>query len=463
MRQVGDILLISCYELGHQPLSLASPLGYLKSAGYSATVLDAAVDKIPEAAVRQSRFIGLSVPMHTAMRVGMDITNHIRQLNKETFLCFYGLYASLNADYLLSHGANAVIGGEYEHPLLDLICALDTGSSLPVPGVHTRQQASPPHLARSSFVKPDRSQLPALKHYAHLDRGHQTLLAGYTEATRGCLHTCLHCPITPIYHGRFFVIPRDIVLADIDQQVAMGAHHITFGDPDFLNGPTHSLHILRALHKSYPDLTFDFTTKVEHILEHPTFFPEAKTMGALFVVSAVESTSDRVLARLKKGHTRTDIDRSLDILHEADLPMRPSLVAFSPWTMLDDYLDMLLFIETHDLIDHIDPIQYAIRLLVPPGSSLLEHEETLTWLGPLNETAFTYQWHHPDSRMDRLHQDISELVEKAETIKEDPVVTFYRIKRMTMDITEAPSLPSPTFVSSSKRRHIPKLTEAWFC
>jgi len=246
MRQTGDILLISCYELGHQPLSLASPLGYLKSAGYPAAVLDAAVDKIPETAIRQARFIGLSVPMHTAMRVGMDIARHIRTINKEAYLCFYGLYASLNADYLLSHGADAVISGEYEQPFLDLICTLETDGPMMVPGVRTLHHTSPPHLVRQSFVKPDRSQLPELKRYAHLDTGNHTVLAGYTETTRGCLHTCLHCPITPIYQGRFFAVPRDIVLADIDQQVSLGARHMTFGDPDFLNGPTHSLNVLHA-------------------------------------------------------------------------------------------------------------------------------------------------------------------------------------------------------------------------
>ena len=463
MRQTGDILLISCYELGHQPLSLASPLGYLKSAGYPATALDAAVDKIPETAIRRARFIGLSVPMHTAMRVGMDITRHIRTINKEAYLCFYGLYASLNADYLLSHGAEAVISGEYEQPLLDLICTLESDAPIMVPGVRTLHHTSPPHLARQSFVKPDRSQLPELKRYAHLDTGNHTLLAGYTEATRGCLHTCLHCPITPIYQGRFFVVPRDIVLADIDQQVSLGARHITFGDPDFLNGPTHSLNVLHAMHEAHPDLTFDFTTKVEHILEHPAFFSEARTLGGLFVISAIESTSDLVLDRLVKGHTRMDIDRALEILGAADLPMRPSLVAFTPWTTLDGYLDMLIFIETHNLVDHIDSVQYTIRLLVPPGSALLNHEETFTWLGSLDEKAFTYQWHHPDSRMDRLHQDVSELVEKADETKEDPALTFYRIKQKASALREDALLPLPTVVPFSKRRRVPRLTEAWFC
>lgn len=462
MRRDGDILLISCYELGHQPFSLAAPLGFLAGAGYAPKAIDAAVDRIPETAVRRARFIGISVPMHTAMRVGMDIARRIRLINPDVYLCFYGLYASLNADYLLSNGADAVIGGEFEKPLLDLIDGLDTDSTTPSPGVSTSRRPASPHLARQTFVKPDRSALPALKRYAHLDTGRQTVPAGYTEATRGCLHTCLHCPITPVYGGRFFAVPRDVVLADIDQQVEKGARHITFGDPDFLNGPTHALKILRDMHAGHPGLTFDFTTKVEHILQHPDFFPEAASLGGLFVVSAVESTSDLVLERLKKGHTKTDIIRALDILEAAQLPMRPSLVAFTPWTTLDDFAALLDFIESHDLIDHIDPVQYAIRLLVPPGSALLDQEDTRTWLGPLDEASFTYHWQHPDPRMDRLHRDVSGLVEQAEKAEEDPAVTFYRIKRLATGLLE--DVPTAhQVIPSPQRRRVPRLTEAWFC
>ena len=92
--------------------------------------------------------------------------------------------------------------------------------------------------------------------------------AAYVEASRGCLHVCRHCPVVPVYGGRFFVVPADVVLADIRAQVAAGARHVTFGDPDFLNGPGHALDVARRLHAEWPSLTFDFTAKVEHLLKH---------------------------------------------------------------------------------------------------------------------------------------------------------------------------------------------------
>ena len=496
MKRDDDILLISCYELGHQPFSLASPAARLKSEGYNVSVVDAAIEPVPEDIVRRAGFIGISVPMHTAMRVGMDLSRRIRNLNPGAHLCFYGLYAALNAEYLLSHGADSVIGGEFEQPLCDLVgrlCAVES----PAPasnsesagdaavggdaasagggaesagdaaaGASAGSVPAAPYLSRQAWLVPDRDTLPGLKRYAQLDNGIELLPAGYTETTRGCLHTCLHCPITPVYNGRFFAVPADVVLADVDQQVRMGAGHITFGDPDFLNGPTHVLRILRRMRDAHPGLSFDFTTKIEHILRHPSFFPEARDLGGVFVVSAVESVSDLVLERLRKGHTRDDVVRALAVVRDADLPMRPSLVAFTPWTTLDDYLYLLDFVEVHDLVDHIDPVQYTIRLLVPPGSALLAEPDTRSWIGDLDEAGFTFTWRHADARMDQLHQRVSRLVEEADASGEerDNCRVFHRIRCLAADMAgvEAPA-EQPFHDIPLKRRRVPRLTEAWFC
>jgi radical SAM superfamily enzyme YgiQ (UPF0313 family) len=190
-----------------------------------------------------------------------------------------------------------------------------------------------PILTRLALPTPDRSNLPPLERYARYMDGGVARLAGYVEASRGCLHTCRHCPIVPVYGGRFFVVPAETVLADVRQQVAAGAEHITFGDPDFLNGPGHVLKIVRALHAEFPRLTFDFTTKVEHIRQHRTLFPELRALGAGFVISAFESVSDDVLTRLRKGHTAADLDDALAVLAGAGLPVQPTWLPFRRTTL----------------------------------------------------------------------------------------------------------------------------------
>ena len=467
LRGPGAILLVSCYELGHQPLSLASPLAVLRRAGFAPAAVDTAVAELPDDAIRAARLIAVSVPMHTALRLGAALAARVRGLNPAAHVCFYGLYAGLNADYLLNELADSTIAGEFEEALLGLARALDAGQPLAdLPGVHTRRHDAAPVLARLAFEPPARDALPTPRHYAHLVRDGRAVLAGYVEASRGCLHTCRHCPITPVYGGRFFVVPRAIVLADIRAQIAAGVEHITFGDPDFLNGPGHALALVRALHVEFPQVTWDATIKVEHILERRALFTELAGLGCAFVVSAVESLSPAVLGHLKKGHTRADVVEALRILDDAGIPMRPTFVAFTPWTTPRDYLELLDFVDTHDLIGHVDPVQYSIRLLVPPGSALLSRPETQEWLGELDPPAFVYRWRHPDPGMDRLHQAVTACVASAARRADDPFDTFAAIRELAdaclgpqprMSPTPARSRPRPD------RIRPPRLTEAWFC
>jgi radical SAM superfamily enzyme YgiQ (UPF0313 family) len=458
MRGRGEILLVSTYELGHQPLALASPLAWLREAGYDAVAVDTSVEPLGEEAIERARLVAISVPMHTATRLGVAIAERVRRLNPGAHICCYGLYALLNAEYLRPRYADSVIGGEFEAPLLDLVRRLEAGEG-------SAADTAAPHLARLPFVVPERGELPELRQYAGLRRGNEIVPAGYVEASRGCLHTCLHCPIPPVYGGRFFVVPREVVLADIRAQVAAGARHITFGDPDFLNGPGHVLRIVRAMHAEWPWLTFDATIKVEHILERRELFSELAALGCAFIVSAVESLSDVVLERLDKGHTRADVVEALDILDAAGIPMRPSLLPFTPWTTLEDYRDLLNFVEERDLIDHFDPVHFSIRLLVPPGSSLLERPDTADWLGPLDEAAFTYRWAHPDDlRLDELQRAVAAAVERAERDGEAPTETFARIKELAWAASGEPlPLPRARGGVAVARRPVPGLTESWFC
>jgi radical SAM superfamily enzyme YgiQ (UPF0313 family) len=497
LQEPGAILLVSCYELGHQPLGVALPLGFLRRAGFAAAALDISVEPFDPVKAARARFVGISVPMHTALRLGVKVAERVRAINPDAAICFFGLYAALNAEYLLAHGADYCIGGEVEEPLVALVKALaaeetwSPGDKEPgrrgdgeigshgdgekdadplslspgllvslsdIEGVIRRGAPARPFLRRLPFALPVRDMLPPLAQYARLEYKGQKRVAGYAEASRGCLHLCTHCPIPPVYGGRFFVVPEEIVLEDVRRQVAAGAAHITFGDPDFLNGPGHSLSVVRAMHAEFPDLTFDVTTKVEHILKRGSILPELGRLGCLFLVSAVESVSEAVLAILEKNHTRADVEQALAAVRAAGIAMRPTWVPFTPWTSRGDYLDLLDFVAGHGLIDHVDPVQYTIRLLVPPGSYLLNHPEMRPHLQALNQASFSYVWIHPDPRMDRLQKEVAALVEQDVRAGEDPAATFDRVWSLA-----AGRRCGATAAGLPGRERPPRLSEPWFC
>ncbi len=434
------VLLLSTYDLGHQPFGLASPAAWLREDGHEVTVCDLSREKLPSEVVLQADWVAFHLPMHTATRMALPRLETIRRLNPAVRLCAYGLYAPVNEALLRRHGVEHVIGGEFEQALAGLISGR-LARTLPVV------------LDRLPFRTPDRIGLPGLDRYAHLLHDGQRVLAGYTEASRGCKHLCRHCPIVPVYEGRFRVVPRDVVMADIRQQVAAGARHITFGDPDFLNGPGHALPLVEAFHAEFPGLTYDVTIKVEHLLRHPEALPVLARTGCLFVTSAVESLDDAVLARLAKGHTRADFLLALKATRAHGLTMLPTFVTFTPWTTRVAYLDLLRTIRDLDLIGSVPPIQLAIRLLIPAGSKLLEFTDP----GPVefDAAALQYRWKHPDPSMDLLCSDLQKIVRAADKRGVARTETFGEIWERAFG--------EPPDFHLAARATVPYLNEPWYC
>jgi radical SAM superfamily enzyme YgiQ (UPF0313 family) len=385
---VSKILLVSTYELGHQPFGLASPAAWLAERGHQVACVDLCVESLEPAAVREADLIAFYLPMHTATRLAPKVIERVRGLNPKAQLCCYGLYAPLNEQYLRGLGVGTILGGEFEPGLVALAEGVKPSSLI--------------SLDRLQFQVPLRSALPPIEKYARLRIGGASKRAGYTEASRGCKHLCRHCPVVPVYRGNFRVVQPEIVLADIRQQVAAGAEHVTFGDPDFFNGPTHAMRIVDALHRDFPSLTYDATIKIEHLLKHRELLPRLRETGCLFVTSAVEAVDDAVLAKLEKGHTRADFIEVASEFRRVGLALAPTFIPFTPWTTRESYREMLAVLDDLDLVDHVAPVQLALRLLIPSGSRLLELADVQAVIGGFDEPALLYRWRHPDPEVDEL-------------------------------------------------------------
>jgi radical SAM superfamily enzyme YgiQ (UPF0313 family) len=454
-----QVVLISTYELGRQPFGLASPAAWLRRAGATVTCLDLAVQALDEPAVARADLIAFYVPMHTATRLAIQAVPRVRALNPRAHLCFYGLYAAVNEAVLRPLGVQTMLGGEFEEGLVELARQL-AGGDAPA-GAPEPARTS---LARQQFMVPARAGLPVLSRYAQLVLpGGEQRLVGYTEASRGCKHLCRHCPIPPVYGGRFRVVQRAVVLDDIAQQVAAGAQHITFGDPDFLNGPGHVVPIVQELHARWPDLTYDVTIKIEHLLQTP-HLPTLKETGCAFITTAVEAVDDRILAIFDKRHTRADFITAAARCRDAGLVLSPTFVTFTPWTTLSGYLDLLHLLYELDLVEHVAPIQYAIRLLIPAGSRLLELPEVRALVDEFDPAALCYPWRHPDPRVDALHAAVLDTVRAGQRLGESRGALFNRVWRVAHGALgrERPPVPAPVG-AARQRAGVPHLSEPWYC
>ena len=459
-----NVLLLSTYELGRQPFGLASPAAWLRRKEFTVTCADLAVQEFPESAAASADLVALYVPMHTATRLAAALIPRLKNLNPSTHICCYGLYGPPNAEYLRQLGASTILGGEFETGLLQLCERLNASNRQPDRKPTAAGQPEPEvSLDRQQFLPPDRSDLAELARYARLETGSaEPVTVGYTEASRGCKHLCRHCPVVPVYEGKFRIVQEEVVLEDIRQQVEAGAGHITFGDPDFFNGIGHAMPIVEALHSRFPHLTYDVTVKVEHLLRHAGCLPILRDTGCAFVISAVESADDRVLEILAKGHTRDDFVQVARLFRETGLVLSPTFVTFTPWTTCESYVDLLELILELDLVDHVAPIQWAIRLLIPKGSRLLELPEAQSLIDPFEPDMLGYPWKHPDPRVDELFNEVFDVVCESgaeESSRREVFTRVWEIAHSGVD-RQAPGVdaylpPSPATV--------PYLTEPWYC
>jgi radical SAM superfamily enzyme YgiQ (UPF0313 family) len=453
--------------MGRQPFGLASASAWLRADGWSVTCVDAAKETLREAHLASADVIGFHLPMHTATRLAAPIIAAARRVNPGARVCAFGLYAPLNAEWLRSIGVDEVLGGEFEEELV--ACARRPRS--PQKPQNTQSPPSNPLSANSAvprrglprihFLVPDRSTLPPLSKYATLQMPDgERRLVGYTEASRGCRHLCRHCPVVPIYNGQFRVVQPEVVLADIDAQIAAGASHITFGDPDFFNGPTHAMRIVGALRAAHRSVSYDVTIKVEHLLQHRDLVPQLASTGCAFVTSAVESLDDRVLAIFDKGHTRADFLAAVTLCRDAGVTLVPTFVAFHPWLTLDAYCDLLDTIEDLDLVDRIAPIQLAIRLLVPEGSRLLTIDAMRAHTGAFDPTTLTYRWTHPDPRVDALQADVMQIV--GTRLTADRRAVFEEVTALAHERADVPRRRAEAR-PARHRATVPYLNEPWYC
>jgi len=454
------IVLISTYELGRQPFGLVSPAAWLRKRGHEVACFDLTRQELDAGAIAAAELIAIYLPMHTATRLACKLIPSLRAQNPGAHVCCYGLYAPMNAEYLRSLGVESILGGEFEGGLVRLAERMQEGDKTNENGDLPRHSEAMISLERLAFEVPDRAGLAPLAKYAHLvlpEGGFRVV--GSTEASRGCKHLCRHSPIVPVYGGVFRIVGREVVLADVRQQLAAGAQHISFGDPDFFNGIRHAMELVEAFHAEFPAITYDVTIKIEHLRKYESHLARLRDTGCLFVISAVESVDDGILSRLDKGHTREDFIYVARKFRELGMTLHPTFVPFTPWTTMEGYLDLLRVLAAEELIENVAPIQLGIRLLIPEGSRLLELEDVRSGVGEFDAESLVYPWRNGDARVDSLSDAVQGIAAEADRKKESRGAGFARIWAAAH---AAAGIDAPA-LGVMEGRGVPFLSEPWYC
>jgi radical SAM superfamily enzyme YgiQ (UPF0313 family) len=402
------VIVATTFESGYQPLNAICAATAIKDAGFDVSLVDVYVEGLHEANFYYADVICISIPLFDSLSTGVQLAENIEKWNSKAKIVFFGQYATINANSLTGKYSHYTIVGEWEIPLVNLVKYLN-GFETDLLGVVDIAKARSnktiiPYLNRSDFTLPDRSLSPPLIKYPQpqIDRllGEKQIVGG-VEGTRGCHHKCTYCSVYAAYKGKIIIVPGDLIERDVEALVAQGMTHLTFTDADFFNAKKHNLKLMRKLHDEFPSLTYDFTTRVDHILENKEIIKEMVQLGLAFITTALEFPKQEVLDQVIKEIDMPMIKEAINFVLSLGIKLNPTFIMFNPWVGLEDLALFYHFVEENKLENIIDPIQFETRLHLYKGSPLLSNNPSIRNL-ELEEHEFHFDWKHPDPRVDTL-------------------------------------------------------------
>jgi len=398
MMSAPKIAVVSAFEARLQPVLAASAAGALRTAGGQVTAWDA--DVFPaDFPGGDFDLVLISVPSFEGIERGADLAGQFKIAGAPRVL-MCGQYAWLNAR-ALAGVTDGVLADEPEGvtgQLLDYargqVAAGEVNGVFTGSGVRTR----PKRRTARDWQVPARDLLQPIGSYPEHDT--KFGLLGNIEATRGCHHKCSYCAVFAAYGVAAIPIEPGMVLADAAQLAAQGARHFAFVDAEFFNTRRHALQVIQAAAEQLGPVTFELTTRFDHILEFEAEINQMTEFGLKVITSALEFPSERVLQVFDKGIDVPGIKKAIRAAKAAGVELRPTFITFTPWVTMAEIQALDEFMDETGIADWVDHTARQTRLLLFKGSPLLG----TPWLDgiELTDRGFYYDWKHPDPAVDGL-------------------------------------------------------------
>lgn len=406
------VLVVSAFEAELQPLTCACAGAALRSCGVDVVGWDA--HQAPEAIpVGPFELVLLSVQQFEGVERGLGLVRLLRVGYGATLVAF-GQYAQLYHRRFL-RDVDAVLLEEPELVAAELAeLARGERPAAGVPGAMTGDTVQPrPPRRRLAVPLPARDLFPSVVHYPahHTPYG----LMGNIEATRGCHHKCTYCSVYGAYGGGVAAFDTATVLADCRQLADEGVRHFSFIDAEFFNSRTIGVDVVRRLVEEIGLVTFELTTRVDHLLSYRKELDELVSLGLVRVTSALEFPSDRILRIFDKHITVDDMRAAVAVAEDVGFELNPTFIPFTPWVEYDELLTFEDFLLETGLAKVTDPTAMQTRLLLFKGSPLLSSP----WLEGIAtvDRGLWVDWTHPDRRVERLWEENRATAEDAGKVR----------------------------------------------
>lgn len=392
------IAVVSAFEARLQPILAAGAAGALRAAGAEVTAWDA--DAFPgEFPGGDFDLVLISIPSFEGIEPGAQLAVRFKAAGVLRVLAF-GQYAWLNAAALAAV-TDGVLADEPEGMTGWLLAYASGQATAAQPaGIITGDsvRSKPKGRTPRGWQLPARDLFEPITSYPEHDT--KFGLLGNIEATRGCHHRCSYCAVYAAYGIAAIPVDPAMVTGDAAQLAAQGARHFAFVDAEFFNTRRHALNAMQAVAAELGPVTFELTTRFDHIMEFEAEINQMTRLGLRVITSALEFPSEKVLRVFDKGIDVPGIKKAIRVAKNAGIELRPTFITFTPWVTLEEIHGLDDFMEETGITDWVDHTARQTRLLLFKGSPLLG----TPWLDgiELTDRGFYYDWKHPDPAVDEL-------------------------------------------------------------
>jgi len=384
----------------------------LKQHGHQVRIFDQNAEAVPDAFLFQQvtefqpQVVGFSV-ITPNYPVARQQIRQLRRLYPEIRIIAGGIHTSLFPEDLIADGADAVVLGEGEALITQLVASVANGHNLDaLPGVVFRDQTGA--IKRTAGW----SQISALDDLPIVDRSLYNL-PRYTHhsmlASRGCPHHCAFCCnyTGTVRNDGVAIRWHEKVLDEMEHlRDRFGAQEIFFADDIFLLRKQDIHRFCQASATRRLGLTWIGQMRADRV-DTPIAIAMAEA-GCQRIYFGVESGSEKILRDAKKGMTKDQIRRGSTSAVEAGLRVKTGWIYGLPGSLEEQY-------ESIDFMLDLRPHEISIHQLIPfPGTIYYREPQRfgITIANPKNFESFCYGGLEGEIRFEYLsHSQLVQLLE----------------------------------------------------
>ncbi len=366
--------------VSQHPLNLLYLATYLNANGLKAAVYDLEVETLEGLRRRLAEnppLLGGVTAMTTGIGLAAEACALLKSAGAKTVVG--GAHATaLPAETLRDTGADFVISGEGEKPLLELAAALAAGAPfVEINGLAFMKDGAavvnprPEPLAIDSLPIPDRALLRLDLYRGHTTPGVPSGGAMMFTA-RGCPFDCAYCASRVVSGGRVRLRPIDKVLEEVDYLAGLGFTHVTVDDDTLTLDRRRVLAFCEGM-KARRGLTWNCTSRADAMDRE--LIEAMRDAGCIKIAFGVESGSQRVLDAIGKKITVAQARECFRLAREAGLPAQAFFMVGHPEETAEDVA------ATEALIHELKPDLLFLSVASPlPGTRYHEIFKREGWL-----------------------------------------------------------------------------------